>query len=254
MMNMNRVPPPLRETDVQRQEPVAATSQHTPASRKSWLRRRDARPSEILEAALGEFSRKGFSAARMEDIARLAGISKGTIYLYYKNKEGLFRTLVHETIGKGLTVAADRAASSRKTSRKRLADFLSEVAAFFSGHGHSVLLKIILSESGNFPELARLYRVEVIDRITDTLSDIIADTAEQSGRYRLPAEQIAQLCVAPVLLSILWRSSFEQSNEAAHDERAVVAAQLDIILRGCLVGDDGVDCATPGEPYEEGCG
>ena len=211
-------------------------------------------PSEILDAALREFSCRGYYAARMEDIARQAGITKGTIYLYYKNKEDLFRTLVYETIGKGLAVAADRAASSRETSRKKLADFLTEVATFFAERGRSVLLKIILSESSNFPELACFYRTEVIDRITGTLSNLIGDKAEQSGRYQLPTEHIARLCMAPVLLSILWRSSFEQANESAYDPKAVVAAQLDIIFRGCLVGDDGADLDAPGGSHNAGGG
>jgi AcrR family transcriptional regulator len=202
--------------------------------RKSWRRRSAARPGEILQAALAEFSRKGFAATRMEDIARLSNITKGTIYLYYKDKENLFRTLIEETIGNGLAAAAKQATSSHAPAKQKLTGFLTDVAGFFGESGRTALLKIIISECGNFPELASLYRTEIIDRIALTLLRVIDEDAEKYELRRLPAEQIAQLCVAPVLLTMLWRASFASADEYAFDERAAVATQLDIILRGCF--------------------
>src|SRR5580765_1829836 len=70
-----------------------------PTSSARWTRRKEARPSEILDAALKEFAEKGYAGARMDDIARRAGVTKGTIYLYFENKEAVFKTLVRDTIG-----------------------------------------------------------------------------------------------------------------------------------------------------------
>ena len=235
---------------VPHQTSVVVAPRKTPTGRKSWQRRKQARPEEILEAALGEFSRKGYSAARMEDIARLADITKGTIYLYFQNKEDLFKTLVHEMIGKDLAITAERVASSRETPKQKFADLLADMAIFFKEPVRIALLNIILSESSNFRELARLYRVEIVDRIALTLSNAIGDKAEQHGLRRLPAEQIAQLCVAPALLSTLWRSSFEHPEETTHDEKAVVATQLRVVFRGCLVGSDGTSDNLAGGPCD----
>src|SRR5258708_27149631 len=73
-----------------------------------WTRRKQARPTEILDAALKVFAQKGFAAARMDDIAKAAGVTKGTIYLYFENKEAVFKSLVREAVGSTIAnVAAD---------------------------------------------------------------------------------------------------------------------------------------------------
>src|SRR5271165_3729376 len=72
--------------------------QDAPTSTR-WTRRKEARPTEILDAAVAVFAEKGFAAARMEDIAKRAGVTKGTIYLYFEGKEDVFKTLVRESIG-----------------------------------------------------------------------------------------------------------------------------------------------------------
>src|SRR6266436_2876032 len=79
---------------------------------RRWRRRKDARPQEILEAALSVFAERGFAAARMEQIAARAGVSKGTIYLYFDSKEAVFRALVHEVLGTQVSRFADFARAS----------------------------------------------------------------------------------------------------------------------------------------------
>src|SRR5215471_12109378 len=85
-----------------------------------WSRRKQARPGEILDAALKVFAAKGFAAARMEDIARAAGVTKGTIYLYFESKEAVFKSLVRESVGSALTAVSADVAAYEGSSRALL--------------------------------------------------------------------------------------------------------------------------------------
>src|SRR5882762_5351561 len=128
-----------------------------------WRRRKDARPQEILEAALSVFAERGFSASRMEQIAARAGVSKGTIYLYFDSKEAVFRALVHEMLGTQLTRFADFARGSSGPVGPVIADILRGIGEFIAASNRVVLPKIVIAEAGNFPDLARIYREEVIE-------------------------------------------------------------------------------------------
>src|SRR5258705_10827815 len=128
-----------------------------------WRRRKDARPQEILEAALSVFAERGFAAARMEQIAARAGVSKGTIYLYFDSKEAVFRALVHEVLGTQLTRFADFARASSGPVAPVIAGILRGIGEFIATSNRVVLPKIVIAEAGNFPDLARIYREEVIE-------------------------------------------------------------------------------------------
>src|SRR5260370_32050902 len=106
-----------------------------------WRRRKDARPQEILEAALSVFAEKGFAAARMEQIAARAGVSKGTIYLYFDSKEAVFRALVHEMLGSQITRFADSARESSGPVAPILADILRGIGEFIATSNRVVLPK-----------------------------------------------------------------------------------------------------------------
>src|SRR6185295_2958946 len=117
-----------------------------------WRRRKDARPQEILEAALAVFAEKGFAATRMEDIAARAGVTKGTIYLYFDSKEEVFKSLVRQTIGGTLNQVVENAAAYQGPARDLLVLVLRTIGTFLRTSDRVVLPKIILAESGNFPE------------------------------------------------------------------------------------------------------
>src|SRR4051794_1460766 len=104
-----------------------------------WRRRKDARPQEILEAALAVFAERGFAAARMEQIAARAGVSKGTIYLYFDSKESVFRALVHEMLGTQLVRFADHARESSGPVAAVIADILRMIVDFISTSNRVVL-------------------------------------------------------------------------------------------------------------------
>jgi AcrR family transcriptional regulator len=207
------------------------TPQAVPEQR--WTRRKQARPAEILDAALKVFAAKGFAAARMEDIARAAGVTKGTIYLYFENKEAVFKSLVREEIGRALgTVTAD-VATFEGSARFLLRLVMTTMFAVLIDSDKVVLPKIVIAESANFPWLAEFYRFEVIERGLGLLTGLIQRGIDR-GEFRadLPPPHIARLCIAPALLSAIWRVTFSHLDPEPYDFKGLIAAHLDVLFRG----------------------
>jgi len=200
---------------------------------KGWTRRKQARPGEILDAALMVFAEKGYAAARMEDIAARAGVTKGTIYLYFPSKEEVFKTLVREMIGQALTSASRQLSDFSGSPREHLVLLLTAIATFLQNNERVVALpKIIISESGNFPELARFWNDEVIDNALTMIASVI-DRGIAQGEFRsLPADFVAKLCIAPILLGAIWRTTFAPLSREPFDYQQFLATHIDILTQG----------------------
>ena len=133
----------------------------TPAPRR---RRKEARPSELLAAALDLFVEKGFAATRLEDVAARASVSKGTLYLYYENKEALFKAVIREgiipVIAEGEAIAAKHVGCSFELLDKLLDNWWSRIGQT----AYAGIPKLIVAEARNFPEVAAFYYENVISR------------------------------------------------------------------------------------------
>lgn len=197
-----------------------------------WRRRKDARPQEILEAALTCFAAKGFAATRMDDIAHRAGVTKGTIYLYFANKEAVFKALVRESIGTQIGEVLERVEAFDGSSADLLRMALSGVSHILSAPGRVVLPKIIVAEAGNFPELARFYREEIIDKGLGAMSAAIARGIERGEFRKVDPQHAVRLCVAPLLLAAVWRTTFAQFDATPYDYAGFLQTHLDVLLRG----------------------
>jgi len=214
--------------------PKARTSSET----ARWRRRKDARPQEILEAALSVFAKKGFAAARMEQIAARAGVSKGTIYLYFDSKEAVFRALVHEVLGNQITRFTDFARASSGPVAPVIADILRGIGHFISTSNRVVLPKIVIAEAGNFPDLARIYREEVIENGLALFAGLLKK-GMATGEFRtLPIPHAARLCIAPVLLGAIWRTTFAQLDSEPYDYAGLIEAHIATLLRGLKRGEN----------------
>src|SRR5262245_31423824 len=126
-------------------------------------RRKEARPQELLDAALDLFVEKGFAATKIEDVAARAGVSKGTVYLYYPSKEELLKAVIRQNLSLSIARGGDLAASFPGSTAELLAA-LSQ--AWWSRVGEtqaSGIFKLIITEMRNFPEFASFYRAEVIE-------------------------------------------------------------------------------------------
>lgn len=203
---------------------------HTPAPARS--RRKQARPAELLAAALDTFREKGFAATRMEDIAARAGVSKGTIYLYYPSKQAVFEALVRESILPNLArlEAIQAAASGSCADRLRL--FVRSLAEATADARILAIPKLVLTEAGNFPDLARFYRQEVVARGLAMVAGLLEEGMRRGEFRRVEAEPAARLFVGPVMLAALWRSTFGAIEDAPPPPGAMLELHLDLFLRG----------------------
>ena len=197
-----------------------------------WRRRKEARPSEILEAALAVFAEKGFAASRMSEIAERARVSKGTIYLYFESKEAVFRALIREMLVPRLNEAAEIVRTHDGPAAPLLAQILRVLGHFISTSDRVVIPKMVIAEARNFPDLARIYREELVERGIKLFGSIIA-AGIASGEFRdIPVEHAVRLCVAPLLLCAIWRTTFAQLDAAPYDYPALVEAHIATLLRG----------------------
>jgi AcrR family transcriptional regulator len=197
-----------------------------------WRRRKDARPSEILEAALAVFAERGYAATRMDDIAQRAGVTKGTIYLYFESKDAVFRRLVQDSIGS--TIESFRAAADQYdgSSRELLQIVLHGIGEFICNSDRVVLPKIVAGEAGNFPALAEFYRREVIDKGLGLLQSVV-ERGIARGEFRaIAAEHAARLCFAPFLVAALWRTTFARFDKVPYDLDGLIKTHIDVLLRG----------------------
>ena len=197
-----------------------------------WSRRKQARPAEILDAALKVFAHKGFAAARMDDIAKEAGVTKGTIYLYFENKEAVFKSLVRAAVGSTIGTVAEDVKSFQGSARILLRMVLSRIAQMLVESDKVVLPKIVISESSNFPWLAEFYRFEIIERGLQILTSLLEHGMAQGEFRKLPAHHVARLCVAPVLLAAIWRVTFAHLDTEPYDYQGLIETHLDVLFRG----------------------
>jgi len=205
---------------------------------KRWQRRKEDRSGEILEAALFCFSKKGFAATRMEDIARRAKIAKGTVYLYFDSKEAVFKALARGSMGARLEAVQALIAQYQGGTADLLRLVITNIGEFARSSDRVILPRLMLAEAGNFPDLVKFWRLELLDRGLGILQSIIRRGVE-SGEFRdLPTEHVARLCIAPLMIVVIWRTTFAQFDKEPYDYQGLVAAHLQILLHGLSAGSD----------------
>ena len=138
------------------------TSTPTDRAVPRWHRRKEARPGEILAAALTEFVERGYAATRLDDIARRAGVTKGTMYLYFENKEELFKAVVREHLRPLLAETRQLAVDTEGSARDVLERVLRARWRWMFETQLSGLIKVVMAEANAFPELASWWQAEVM--------------------------------------------------------------------------------------------
>lgn len=202
-------------------------------------RRKKARPQEITRAALEVFAQAGFAAARLDEVALRAGVSKGTLYLYFPSKEELFKAVVRAAILPNLARAERAAARHRGPQAALLKAFLGLIARRIRRSRLSAIPKLVLAEAGNFPDLARFYLEAVVDRAMALVGGIL-HRGIANGEFRaVPVEPAVVSLLGPVLMAALWRHSFEAAAARPLDERRVLQAHLTLLLEGLRPRDRG---------------
>jgi AcrR family transcriptional regulator len=195
---------------------------------KDWKRRRE---EEILAAAFDEFAAKGYAEARLDDVAERAGIAKGTIYLYFKSKELLFRAVLHTLISH---VFGDLEAfvhtfpgSAEELIRKVLFRQYAEVV---KNPKARAMLRLLIAESHKFPELSDVYLREVVTPGTSAMR-VLVEKGIASGEFRKSRiAEFPQVLVGPAILAVVWTLIFGEQRQLDLD--AYMEAHLDLVLHG----------------------
>jgi AcrR family transcriptional regulator len=199
-----------------------------------WRRRKDARPSDIVAAALQVFGEKGFAGARIEEIAQLAGVSKGTLYLYFETKGDLFRAVVHDAVLPNIDEIEQSILALDLPFADLLRLLLPRFAQLVTTRPIGAVVKMVVGESRNFPELARVWHDEVIQKGLGLLAGLIA-RAQAKGEVRPGDPRVHAFSImGPMLMGVLWRETFTPVGGAAIDLEAVARQHVETVLAGLL--------------------
>lgn len=204
-----------------------------------WQRRPEERPTEILAAALLLFGERGYAGTRLEDVARQAGVSKGTLYLYFESKEALFRAMVRNKVGGAITEVRETMRQHTGTSEALLRQIMERLWRGMKDEGKARLSRLVHSELANFPELARFYFAEVVIPIREMVSEII-DRGIQGREF---ADVDPHLAARTICLSLVsWANNqryLSAFDSVKFDDAEVFAGVADLMLRGLKSGPAG---------------
>ncbi|WP_434514866.1 TetR/AcrR family transcriptional regulator [Dechloromonas sp. ARDL1] len=195
-------------------------------------RRKEARPSELLAAALDLFVEKGYAATRLEDVASRAGVSKGTLYLYYENKEALFKAVIQEgiipVIAENEAIAAQHTGSSFDLMEKLLANWWVKIGlTAFAG-----IPKLMVAEARNFPELGCYYVENVINRGRALVGSALK-RGMASGEFReMDVETTIDVVIAPILMLLIWHHSMSCCVESEGNPQQYLQIHMDLLRHG----------------------
>lgn len=195
-------------------------------------RRKETRPAELLAAALDAFRARGFAATRMEDIAARAGVSKGTIYLYYPSKQAIFEALVRENLLPNIARIEAALAASTARAPDKLRQVIAALAQVSRDGRLLAIPKLVATEAGSFPDLARFYRQEVVARGLALIAGILDQGMAQGDFRRLDADAAARLFLAPLIMTALWQSAFAPVEDQPMDPAALLALHGEVFVRG----------------------
>lgn len=197
-----------------------------------WKRRSAERPGEILDAALDLFVEKGFSATRLDDIAKRAGVSKGSLYRYFDNKEAIFKASVRENIVSRIE-EAECFSEEFSGSASELLTIL--IRRWWQSVGETKLCglpKLIFSEVGNFPELARFYNDEVITRGRMLISNVYQIGFDNGEFKAYDPDILSRLIMAPLLFGTIWKTTIMPYEHSPLDIEKYLNDHIKLVLNG----------------------
>ncbi|MFN0306241.1 MAG: TetR/AcrR family transcriptional regulator [Burkholderiales bacterium] len=197
-----------------------------------WERRKDARPSELAQAALEVFIDKGFAATRLDDVAARAGVSKGTLYLYFDSKDALFKEVVRGAIVPALDEAEQLIARFEGSASELLRKFTFGMWNVVLSGPAGGIPKLMLAEAKNFPEIADFYYEAVVKRASALVRNAI-DRGIRTGEFRpVNVDHAAHVLIAPVVMLAVSRHSVDFCGRENRDPNTYIETHLDIALAG----------------------
>jgi len=195
-------------------------------------RRKEARPAELIAAALDMFVERGFAATKLDDVAARAGVSKGTLYLYFSSKEELFKAVIQQGILPVLDHGEEILAQHQGDATSLLYTMLM---AWWEMVGETHLAgipKLIISEAGNFPEVAQYFYENVIVRGRNLLRQTLVRGMD-SGEFRVvDIESTIDVILAPQMMLSIWRYSLAPCDCGKQDPEVYMRTYIDLLLNG----------------------
>jgi AcrR family transcriptional regulator len=196
-----------------------------------WRRRAEARPEEILDAALAEFTSRGFEAARMEDIAKRAGLSKAAIYLYFPSKMAVLEALIETKVGPLAQQAQAMAAMGADNPLMALRMLATAAAHRMADPNVIAVPRLVIGVSGRFPEIASYYREHVVSLARGALETLI-EAAMAKGQIRhVDKNAVVRAFIGPLFFEAMWTHVL-LGETALHEPQKLIEQQFDVLLSG----------------------
>jgi AcrR family transcriptional regulator len=209
--------------------------QSSPSSAPRWQRRPEARPDEILDAALAVFGESGFARTKIDEVARLAGVSKGTVYLYFDSKESLFREMVRAKVVASLAEAEEFVRTFDGSARALLVELIRRMYRRMRRDQMMQLARMVQGELPHFPELARFYFDEVILRAR-RLVELVLERGVATGEFRPGVSGFAARGLSSLLVHTAQvQCFFQRFDPQALTEEQAVEGLIDLYLHGVLL-------------------
>lgn len=207
-----------------------------PESHHKRERRKQARPGELLQAALSLFVEKGFAATRVEEVAALAGVSKGTLFLYFETKEDLLKAVIRENIANLFPAWNEEFNTFKGSSSEMLRYAMRSWWERIGNTPASGIPKLVMGEAQNFPDIANFYHAEVIEPGVALIRRILLRGID-SGEFRsIDLDQAVHTVYAPMIFLMMWKNSMGLCSAGLQiDPVRFIDMQVDVLLHGMTV-------------------
>jgi AcrR family transcriptional regulator len=202
--------------------------------RPRWKRRPDARPEEIIEAAIEVFGERGFARTKLDDVARRAGVSKGTLYLYFDSKDALFRAMMKQRLEAKLSAAEELLRTWTGSTADLVRAYVTSHWATMNEPHNVRLIRLVMSELVSFPELAKWYYQEGVMRMRGIIEKILT-RGMNSGEFRkMDTVNVARSLQLLCSQSAQFRHYLQPFDPAPVSSESMLAGILDLYLHGVL--------------------
>ena len=216
--------------------PRSASTIATDPPSPARQRRKEARPQELLDAALDLFVEKGFAATRSEEVAARAGVSKGTLYLYYPSKEELLKAVIRANLSQEIAEGEDIVRGFEGPTTELLPHLMNQWWRRIGETRASGICKLIVSEVRNFPDIAAFYLEEVVLPAERMFAGVIQLGIDRGEFKPVPIRETVHALIAPMLFMMLHKHSMGccQTPDRVIDPQRLIAVQLDLALNGLV--------------------
>ncbi|MDJ0919846.1 MAG: TetR/AcrR family transcriptional regulator [Henriciella sp.] len=199
-----------------------------PVSRR--LQQKEAKRAALVDAALKVFSRVGFAAAKMDDVAEEAGVSKGTVYLYFDSKERLFEAMVRDKMAPALDEAVESFTVSDSSATERLRQHLRSLYARMLDGDRRQIMRLIMAEGPNFPHLAAFYHQRILSHGQGLIRSIISQGVASGEFRKMEGHGLARNIAAGAIVAAIWKLVFDHLQPIELD--SYLETHVDLVLNG----------------------